>query len=644
MKKAKRSSKDLGMDRAIDRRDFLNGVAIGAAAISSGLAHAAAAAPAPQEVPGYYPPLLHGLRGSHPGAFENAHALRDGTFWDHAKKSEDDSIVYDLVIVGGGISGLSAAWFFRAAKPNAKILILENHDDFGGHAKRNEYQLNGRLHLMNGGTMLIDSPHPYSKVSAGLIRELGIDPVALAKRCEHPEIYKGLAPATFFDKQTFGADRLVVGRERNDEEESSVSWKDFLAKAPLDAGTRTDILRVQEGTDDPMPGLSSGQKKDKLSRITYLAYLQDYLKCGSKALAFYQTITHDEWGTGIDAEPALDCWGFGLPGFKGLKLTKGSISRMGYTAAGYEDEGSPVFHFPDGNATIARLLVRKLIADSIPGRTADDIITARAVYAKLDRAGQPVRIRLSSIAVGVRNIGDPKTSRGVEVAYTRGGRVYRVHAAGCVLACWNMMIPYLCPELPDTQKTALHELVKVPLVYTSVAIRNWRAFQMLGTGGISAPGCYWTSTRLNWPVDIGGYKSVRSPDDPMLLFMLHAPTSPGLPERDQHRMGRMELLETPFTTYEAKIRDQLNRMLSGGGFDSARDIVAITVNRWPHGYAYEFNPLFDDFSLPPEKRANVVGRQRFGKIAIANSDSGAAAYTDSAIDQAHRAVQELLFA
>jgi spermidine dehydrogenase len=640
----KRKQRDLGMGRAIDRRDFLNGVAVSAAALSSGLAHAAPALPiAAQNQPGYYPPLLHGLRGSHPGSFETAHSLRDGTFWDHAEKPEDDSTVYDLVIVGGGISGLSAAHFFRASKPNARILILENHDDFGGHAKRNEYRLNGRLELMNGGTMLIDSPHPYSKVAQGLIEKLGIDPVALAKKCDRPDIYKGLAPATFFDKETFGSDRLIVGCERS-EEKGTIPWKEFLAKAPLDARTSADILRVQEGANDPMPGLTSAQKKDKLSRISYLVYLRDYMKCGPKALAFYQTITHDEWGSGIDAEPALDCWGFGLPGFKGLKLQKGSIARMGYTAAGYEDEGSPTFHFPDGNATIARLLVRDLIPEAIPGHTAEDVVTARADYSKLDRAGTPIRIRLSSTVVGVRNVGNVNASKGVEVAYARGGRVYRVHAVGCILACWNMMIPYLCPELPEAQKSALHELVKVPLVYTGVAIRNWRAFHKLGVAGISAPGSYWSGTRLNWPVDVGAYKSARSPDDPMLLFMVHVPVSPGLPERDQHRMGRMELLNTPFATYEAKIREQLNRMLAGSGFDSARDILAITVNRWPHGYAYEFNPLFDDFSIPPEKRANVIGRQRFGRIAIANSDSGAAAYTDSAIDQAYRAVNELLAA
>lgn len=634
--------KPSGVD--IDRRDFLNGVAIGTAALSSGIVPATgAAAGAPQDQPGYYPPARHGLRGSHPGSFETAHSLRDGTFWDSAEKPEDAPTVYDLIVVGAGISGLSAAHFYRAAKPNAKILILDNHDDFGGHAKRNEYDLNGKLELLNGGTELIDSPRPYSKVAAGLLTSLGIDPVALSKRCFKPEVYKGLAPSTFFDRETFGKDALVVGKSRFEEEEGTVPWTSFLAKAPLDARTQADILRVQEGEADVMPGLNSAQKKDKLSRISYLAYLRDDMKCGPKALAFYQTITHDEYGTGIDAEPALDCWGFGYPGFKGLKLAPGSTDRMGNTAAGYQDNPDlPTFHFPDGNATIARLLVRNLIPKAMPGRTVPDVVTARANYAELNRAGAPVCIRLGSTVVGVRNIGDPNASRGVEVAYSRAGKVFRAHGANCVLAGWNMMIPYLCPELPAAQKDALHQLVKIPLVYTSVAIRNWRSLHKLGVRSISAPMGYFGAVQLNWPVDIGGYTSVRSPDDPMLLFMVRTPVSPGLPERDQHRMGRQELLDTPFETFEAKIRDQLQRMLGGGGFDQQRDITAITVNRWPHGYAYEFNPLFDDFSIPPDKRANVIGRARFGRIAIANSDSGAAAYTDSAIDQARRAVDELL--
>ncbi len=638
---SRKSRDSLGMNCPIDRRDFLNGAALTTAALMSDPALAAADGAAPQDKPGYNPPGLHGIRGSHPGAFETAHSLRDGTFWNTAPKMHDTDGVYDLVVVGAGISGLSAAHFFRAAKPNAKILILDNHDDFGGHARRNEYRLNGRLELLNGGTELIDSPRPYSAVASGLLKYLGIAPAALSKACDKPEIYNGLGPASFFDKETFGTDRLVVGGPGREDGEV-VDWTAFLAKVPLPAKAKADILRIETGTTDYFPGLTSDQKKDKLSRVSYLDYLSKVIGADPLAVAYYQKITHDEWGVGIDAEPALDCWGFGFPGFAGLNLAPGAIKRMGNTAAGYCENTFETFHFPDGNASIARLLIRDLVPKAMPGRTAEDVVTAEANYNELDKPGQPVRIRLSSTVVGVRNLGSPKASKGVELAYARGGDVLRVHAAHCVLASWNMMIPYLCSDMPDAQKTALHELVKIPLLYTSVAIRNWQSFKRLGVQQIYAAGGYFSSCRLNWPVDIGGYKSVRSPDDPMLLFLVRTPCMPGLPEKDQHRAGRAELLATSFEDYERATRDQLGRMLKDGGFDPAKDITAITVNRWAHGYAYEYNPLFDDFDLPPEKQPHVIGRQRWGRIAIANSDSGAAAYTDSAIDQARRAVDELL--
>ena len=626
-------------DIPITRRDFLNGVAIGVSGTIAGgllpevITAALAGGPAAQDAAGYYPPALTGLRGNHPGSFEGAHRLRDGDFWTEAGKIADTSEAYDLIVVGGGISGLAAAYFYRARHAAARIVILDNHDDFGGHAKRNEFELGGRLALINGGTMDIDSPRPYSAMADGLLKALGVDPVALMKKCADRDFYPslGLGRGLFFDKETFGADKLVVAAGK-------FSWRQLLQPTPLSPRAQNDVATVEEADIDYLPGLSSDQKKSRLSTMSYRDYLLNVVKADPGAVAFYQARTHGEWGVGIDAVSALDVWAFGFPGFKGLHLKPGSAPHMGYTAAGYADGRSYTFHFPDGNASIARLLVRHLIPGSVPGDSVEDAVTARVDYSQLDRANAPVRIRLSSIVVRARNVGNPSTA--VEVAYLRGGEVYSVRARSCVLACYNMMIPYLCPELPDKQKDALHYAVKIPLIYASVALRNWRPFTALGIARVYSPCSYFSSLFLNPTVDIGEYRSPRSPDEPILVQMIRTPVQPGLPERDQHRAGHLDILSTSFATFEQNIRDQLGRILGPGGFNPDTDITAITVNRWPHGYAYEYNPLFDP-DWPEGGAPHEIGRAPFGRITIANSDAGAAAYTDCAIDQAHRAVHEL---
>ena len=276
----------------------------------------------------------------------------------------------------------------------------------------------------------------------------------------------------------------------------------------------------------------------------------------------------------------------------------------------------------------------------------DDVVTARANYSKLDDANSAVRIRLNSTVVHVGHAGAKDSAKEVEISYVRGGKLEAVQAKSCVLACYNCMIPYLCPELPEKQKEALAFLVKKPLVYTHVAIREWTSFHKLGVRHIVSPGCYHSYAMLDLPVSLGEYHFPSKPEEPMVLFMLRTPCKPGLPAREQNRAGRYELMQTQFSKFERSIRDQLGRMLGSADFDPARDIEAITVNRWAHGYAYEHNPanaLFD----PDWKEGEqpwVVGRKTFGRIAIANSDAGASAETDTAIDQAYRAVGELVAA
>lgn len=631
---------DIGMDKPIDRRDFLQGAAIMVAAAAGGmvpeliLGADMEVVRAAQDQPGYYPPTRTGMRGSHPGSFESAHALRDNS--NFQKDAQDTGERFDLIVVGGGISGLAAAHFYRNAMgPDAKILILDNHDDFGGHAKRNEFHVDGKLLIMNGGTAGISSPTPYSAVADGLLKHLGIHPDELAEATYDRDLYGkyNLGSGVFFDKETFGEDKLVLqtgGRRASTEETAT-----FLAQAPLSEAVRKDILAIETGAVDYMPGLTADEKKDRLSRISYADYLLQVVKAHPDVLPYYLHHTDGLWGCGVDAVSALDCWGVGFPGFDGLNLPRTATARMGYTPGKeLETGGSYHFSFPDGNATVARLLVRDLIPDAVPGTTVEDSVAARTDYAKLDSSGNPVRIRLSSTAAHVVNT----RNGGVKVTYLRGDKAYSVRGKQSVLACWNMMIPFICPELPQAQKNALHYLVKTPLVYTSVALTNWRAFAKLGVSQVQCPGGYHSNFSLDSVMDIGDYHSAKSPDEPIMVHMTRAPAQPGLPEREQHIAGRAELLATPFSTFERNIREQLNRALGSGGFDAARDIAGIAVNRWPHGYAPEYNSLVD----PDEGLPLTTARARFGAISIANADSGGGAYTDVAIDQAHRAVTELL--
>jgi spermidine dehydrogenase len=649
--KDKHRGKELGMDRRISRRDFLNGVAVtaGAAAFPPHLLAALQDDLNPEKDPSYYPPALTGLRGSHVGSFEVAHTLRDGDFWEKAGKSIETGERFDLVIVGGGISGLSAAHFFRKANPSARVLILDNHDDFGGHAKRNEFSAGGRMLLGYGGTFSTESPAPYSAVAKGLLEELGIN-VADYPKYVVKDLYRslGLTPGVYFDKKTFGADVIVedpipvggTANELDEEIDTDEVWERFLAKAPLSDAAKKD-LRALRNPKDYFPGLGSDEKKARLARMSYEKFLTDVAGVGTEVVKFYQAAPQALFGVGIDAVAAQDAWGFGFLGFDGMNLDPAPGKGMNRDAIPNAEADKYFFHFPDGGASIARLLVRKLIPDAIPGSSVADLITAKANYAKLDDASSPVRIRLNSTVVRVGHEGPAATAKSVELTYSRQGKLYTVRAPFTVLACWNMVIPYICSELPEKQKAALTSCQKVPLLYTNVAIRNWTSFQKLGASALYAPGGYHSYFRLDLPVSIGDYHCSASPDQPIVIHMLRTPCRPGLPARDQHRMGRIELFTTDFETIERKIREQLAAALGPGGFDPARDITAITVNRWPHGYAYEYNSLFDKFWLEGGEIPCEVARQPFGRITIANADAGAYAYTDGAIDQAWRAVQEI---
>jgi spermidine dehydrogenase len=660
-----RSDRRLGMGRDITRRDFLNGATLAAGAWALPWRALAAPAQDPARLADPYPPRRLGMRGSHPGSFETAHAFRDHPQLDLSAASPSGEL-YDLVVVGGGLSGLAAAHFFQQrVGGTAKVLILDNHDDFGGHAKRNEFEHAGRLVVLNGGTLEIESPARYNRWAKQVLEDIGVDLDRYRRsNATTASLYsgRGLKPGYFFDRETFGVDRLVVapssprsGGEGNGGGDGAVAsprlTAEYVRRMPLSEQAKRDLLRLDDpGQPDYLPGLSSSQKKEQLARMSYADYLINVAKVDRQAYWFYSALGRDVFGVGADATPALFAWQMqeGAGGFAGLKLDPspdGLLEDLPGGQHGRQKESGETVHFPDGNATLARLIVRRLVPDAVPGHTQEDVGTARVAYESLDRPSNANRIRLESTVLNVRHDGDHESAREVVVTYSRGGSLASVRGRACVMACWHMFIPYLMPELPAAQKEALAHNVKAPIVYSNVFLRNWRAFDKLGVSSVECPTMYHDTVALAEPADLGELRHPRTPDEPVAVRMTRMPGAPGLPRKEQHRLGRADLLATSFETFERQIRLQLERTLVGGGFDPARDIAGIAVNRWPHGYSYTYSSLYDPlewvFTESPA-RPCVTARQPFGLVAIANADAAASPHTDAALGEAHRAVTEIL--
>lgn len=616
----------------VTRRDFLNGVALAVAAGTTPAQLFARGAPTSP-----YPPGESGWRGGVSAAYETAHAMRDG------KRFEVNGVTLseacDVVIVGAGLSGLAAAWFWRRQQPRARILILDNHADFGGHAVRNEFRVGRRALVSYGGSESLQSPKGlWGDEAKTLLRALGVDIARFETafdRALYPSL--GLSRGVFFTREAFGTDTLVTGDPMRmvaddipADRMNARSPAAFVAEFPLPVSVQKELAELYTSHRDVLPGMSREQKEALLEKISYREWLTHYWRLDERAADAFQGRTLDFFAVSIDAVPARDAFDTGYPGFEGLGLERDPEVAM-------EMDEPYIYHFPDGNASLARLLVRGLMPGVAPGHTMDDIVTARFDYGKLDRAGTSTRLRLSSTVVDVRNRGG-----GVDVAYVGSGKLRRVHAGHCVLACYNMMIPYLMPELAAEQAQALALNVKAPLVYVKVAVRNWKPWVARGVHEISNPMGFYSRVKLDYPVSLGTYRCPRTPDEPMILHLVHVPVAGGAGSDlcARFRAARGLLYATPFATFENKARDELTRMLGPGGFDADADIAAITVNRWGHGYSYSENSMFDSPAGGPEP--SETAHARVGRVAIANSDAAWDPYAHAAIAEAQRTVSELL--
>jgi spermidine dehydrogenase len=624
------------MGQEITRRDFINGFALTVAATLTPFEQLQAQALRR----GAYPPALAGLRGSTDEAYEVIHGIaRQGQRYDIDPLEADER--YDLVVVGSGLAGLTAAWTYRERQPRARILILDNHDDFGGHARRCEFRVGRRLLLSYGGSESMVAPSSmYGGDLANILSALRIRPERFERESVfHRRLYPGLglSKSVFFDRETFGEDRLVTGDplllgfdEFAPLNPGARPIDAFLADCPLSDEARRGLSELFAGTRDYLAGQTPEQKVAMLARTSYRTFLTDTCKLPAAAADFFQGRSSDNFGYGVDAIAAIDAMAEGFPG-------AGALGIQDKTGGHADEKGPYIHHFPDGNASLARALMRSLVVGAAPGRNMDDLISTVFDYGALDRRGAQIRVRLQSTAVTVRNA---RGGEGTDIGYVKDGTLRRVWARNAVVATYGSVMPYICPELErDTVETMLSN-VKAPLVYTKVLIRNWQSFVRLGTHKISAPTSFHTTVKLDYPVSLGGYKFPRRPTDPMILHLVHVPSEGGADMRTQARNGRAKLLGTTFADYEKAIRSDLARMLGKGGFDAGRDILGITVNRWSHGYSYTPSTLYDDVEQMPGKIA--AARAKVGNITFANSDTAWDAYAHSAMTEGVRAIGELL--
>lgn len=627
------------MSEKITRRDFLNGVALttGAGVLAPSNLWALESLEA-DAVNATYPPTLTGMRGSHAGSFEVAHALaREGR-----KPARYDALEehYDLVVVGAGMSGLAAAYYYRQqVGPDARILILDNHDDFGGHAKRNEFHHEGRMVLSLGGAQNLDNPGNYSDHAGALMIELGIDADAIAAMDANTpdDFLLGGKLNANVGMSMPGADGKHVNVDGH--------WYKFMhgrgdyaaavRELPISADEQDRLIAFFGGAEDFLDDLSLGEQFDYISSVSYNRFLMDKVGLSQQSIAMFDGHLLVLNGVSGWQHTVLEAISAGAPGLRAMGWVTNFVDSLAAMMIGGVAE---IRMFPDGNASVARLIVQKLIPSVAPNMQGiADVAVAQFNYGALDRENQSVRLRLNSTVVGVRETADDR----VVVEYVRGGNPLSVTASHCVLACYNNLIPHLCPEMSEQQKAGLSYGVRSPFVYANVLLNNGQAFSKLNLTFTHCPhdAFQWVSSAPT--TSNGGYEPPRGPEDPMAVFMMGSPTPAveGSSARELCRAGRYKIYSTTFAQYEAQIRQQLQSLLGQYGFDHETDIQAITVNRIPHGYAYSYLGL-DDPEWEEGKAPHEIGRAQFGRISIANSDSEATPLMDAAFDAAWRAVAE----
>ena len=637
---------------AITRRDFSKGTLLG-----SGLALLGAAAPILSACDGNAPESggamnpWNGFAGVGDYARSNgnveatrdaAHLIRDQKIDAMMPHAVDTGEVYDLIVIGGGFSGLSAArTFLREAAPNKTCLLLENHPLPGGEAKRNAFEVDGHVIMGPQGSNLSVVPSIKGDWYDTLWSELGIprapefqplngvkDDLIVCKANYLPMF--GLAEQTatagyFFDKESFG------GKSYWDVDSSETDYAD----TPFSDAEKADLVRLHQGTGENRAG---DRWERWLDSISYRHYLEEVLGIQPRIVAMLDQTLSTTGGLGSDAASALFALKSGLPGFD-----KGFGDAALYRFSPDDRKAEGCFSFPGGNDAVYRLLLKRVMPAALSGGDSfEEIHDAPYQFENFDRKGERFRLRLSATAVLVEHQGEPDRADMVRVAYEKDGRIYLVRARGVVSAAGGWVNKHIIRDLPEAHKNAFGEFIYGSNMIVNVALRNWKflaklgisAFHYFGSDGLGAFG------NIKHPMAIGAEQSDFDPEKPVVMTFYIGFPKPGLPAREQAAQIRWALLSKSYADIEQAMRRQMTKMFAEAGFDAARDIAGITVNRWGHSYIVCPPGFF--FGADGKDAPLDVVKRRFGRIAFGHAEQNGLQEWFGGVENGERAARQIL--
>ena len=623
--------KELGLDRDITRRDFVYGssILLSSAVVGCGKStdkksHSNSDYSFDVSANWYGPGGIGDYAKSHgntPELIKTAHEIRSGRFNTEIAYAVDSAEEYDLVVVGGGFSGLSAAYHFNRLNPSGRVLILDNHPLFGGEAKRNDFNVNG-VHISGpqgsndfGIPSATGGPDDYFS-ALNLPREFNyVEPGGSAAGMR--------IPIDNYDYMTWQEKHFDVGHFFNGAVNPWIKdvWGTGLNSTPWSTEVKDAFTRVRSTEIKD----KSGRDTDRwLDSITLKSYYEEELRLPPEVTSFYDPIMASIIGLGCDAISAY--WGkyFDMPGFKKPELYNEDLLQS----------------FPGGNTGIARHFVKKLNPDAIDGTSFEEVLFGRIAFDQLDREDKPVRMRLNSTAVSIEHTSQVNGNEQVQITYTKNGELNQLKAKAVVMATGGWVNRNVLKDLPSEYHGAYGKFGHSPVLVANVALTNWRFLERLGVSAAIWPEGFGFTCNIRRPMIVDGKSQPLHPNKPIVLTFYTPIFKPGLERKEQGAVGRAELLSTSFTDYERQIREQMTIMFSAGGFDPAKDIAGIILNRWGHAYV---NPdlgfMFgaDGNIAPPD-----VIREPYGRIAIGHSELRGHQYWSGAAGEGRRAVEALL--